>query len=96
VFKLYASVPLVRDALSFGLEQQYLSRRLTVSGATVDGCYVTNLSLLAPRLYRGLEASVGVYNVFDSRYFDPGGEEHVQDALVQYGRTLRFLVRYAF
>ena len=96
VFKLYASVPLVRDALSLGLEQQYLSRRLTLSGATVDGCYVTNLSLLAPRLYRGLEASVGVYNVFDARYFDPGGEEHVQDALVQYGRTLRFLVRYAF
>lgn len=96
MFKLYASVPVIRGRLSLGLEQRCLSRRITLSGGQVDGYCVTNLNLLAPRLYRGLEASLGVYNAFDADYFDPGGAEHVQDGLVQYGRTLRFQLRYAF
>ena len=45
---------------------------------------------------RGLDVSVRVRNLFDERYFTPGGVEHTQPAIEQNGRSvsLRFDWRY--
>jgi hypothetical protein len=36
-----------------------------------------------------LELGLGVYNLFNRTYADPGSEEHVQSSIPQDGRTLR-------
>jgi len=37
-----------------------------------------------------------VGNLFDTAYFDPGGEEHQQDVLARDGRTAWLSVRFRF
>ena len=64
--------------------------------AEVGGYWLANLSLLSKRIAEGAELTVGVYNLFDRRYADPGSEEHVQDSITQDGRTFRIKLAYGF
>jgi iron complex outermembrane receptor protein len=45
---------------------------------------------------KGLELSASIYNLFDTKYGYPGGDEHVQDVLYQDGRTFRLKLTYTF
>jgi len=82
------SVPLAAK-LTAGVDTQYWSSRRTLAGAETGDVFLANVTLLARRLPGRLEASVSVYNLFDRHYGDPGSEEHVQDVLIQDGRTFR-------
>jgi iron complex outermembrane receptor protein len=75
--------------LASGFETQFVSARRTLAGPGVDGFLLTNVTLRAPRLFGRVEASVGVYNLFDLRYADPGSEEHVPDSIPQPRRNFR-------
>lgn len=86
----------IAERLSAGVDARYQSSRLTVAGRETGDVFLANLTLLARRLPGGLEASASVYNLFDRRYGDPGSDEHVQDVLVQDGRTFRFNVMWRF
>lgn len=89
-------VPIIREKVFTGLDVRYTSRRATLSGREVDDFIVTNVTLFAQNLLKGLECSASVYNLFDQRYEDPGGGEHPQDAIVQDGRTFRVKLTYTF
>ncbi|MNC91780.1 hypothetical protein D3C83_80950 [compost metagenome] len=52
--------------------------------------------MLTRKLASGLEVSGSIYNVFDKDYGDPGSEEHIQDVIIQDGRSLRLSVSYRF
>jgi len=93
--KLNATAPLPGGWLRAGAELQYTGSRLTLAGET-GGYWLGNLNLSADRLAPGLEVSLGLYNLFNQRYADPGGTEHVQDAIRQDGRSIRFKLRYLF
>lgn len=93
--KLNASAPLPGGWLRAGAELQYTSARRTLSGET-GGFWLGNLNLGAERLAPGLEASLGLYNIFNRRYADPGGTEHMQDAILQDGRSIRIKFLYRF
>lgn len=93
--KLNATAPLPGGWLRAGAELQYTGPRLTLAGET-GGYWLGNLNLVADRLAPGLEVSLGFYNIFNRRYSDPGGTEHVQDAIRQDGRSIRFKLRYLF
>jgi len=45
---------------------------------------------------KGLDLSASVYNLFDKSYQDPASLDHLQDSLVQDGRTFRVTARYRF
>ncbi|MBI5710912.1 MAG: TonB-dependent receptor [Candidatus Eisenbacteria bacterium] len=92
--RLGATWPLLDRRLSLGSGLQCTSRRRTLAGAWARGFVLGNLTLLAPLRANQLEASLGVYNVFDTRYADPGGEEHVQDLIPQDGRSWRARLRW--
>lgn len=94
--KLNFSSPLPLYGLSLGLEAQYTSSRRTLKGASLGGYPLLNLTLTAPRLAKGLELSVSVYNLLDRSYADPGSEEHVQDAIPQDGRSWRLRLTHFF
>lgn len=93
--KLNATTPLPGGWLRAGAELQYTGPRRTLAGET-GGFWLGNLNLTADRLAPGLEMSLGVYNIFDRRYADPAGTEHVQDAIWQDGRSIRLKLVYRF
>lgn len=93
--KLNLSLPLLRGAWRAGLEAQYVGPRTTLQ-SRIGGYWLANATLFSARLAPGLELSAGLYNLFDHRYADPGGEEHVQDALQQDGRSVRLKLTYGF
>lgn len=57
------------------------------------GC---KFNYLQPKAPHGLELSGSAYNLFDTKYSDPGGDEHKQDSIEQDGRTFRVKLTYRF
>lgn len=94
--KLNVMVPLLKDKISLGIEEQYTSKRKTPKGNYAKGYYLTNVTLFSQRLVRNLEASASVYNLFDHDYGDPASVEHRQDVIPQDGRTFRIKLTYKF
>jgi outer membrane receptor for ferrienterochelin and colicins len=78
-----------------GIEGQYVGERLTLAGEPLAGFFLPNVTLTSPAARR-VELSVGVYNLFDHSYSDPGGEEHRQQSIPQDGRTALARVRVRF
>ena len=78
------------------MEVQYTSKRDAVRGKELDAFTVANLTLTAPGVWKGLDLSASIYNVFDENYDDPGSEEHFQDGIEQDGRLYRVKLQYRF
>lgn len=94
--KLNLTFPVLREKVFLGVEEQYTSKRKTVTRNIADAFFVTNLTLSSPKLVKGLDLSVSVYNLFDKHYRDPGSEEHLQDSIEQDGRTVRLKLVHRF
>jgi iron complex outermembrane receptor protein len=94
--KLNMICPLVKNKLFAGLELQYTGIRKIVNNNDANGYLTGNLTLLSKDLYKGLEASASIYNIFDRAYSDPGGPEHMQDRIEQNGRSFRLKITYRF
>jgi outer membrane receptor for ferrienterochelin and colicins len=71
-----------------GVEVRGVGERRNLSGDEVHGFVLGNVTGRRT-LTKKLELEFGVYNVLDSRYADPGAEEHLQSAITQDGRTAR-------
>jgi outer membrane receptor protein involved in Fe transport len=87
--KLNWSAPLPIVGLLAGYELRYDSRRLTLDGTQSGGYSVSNLHLRSETLLKGLEVSLGIYNLFDKRYAQPGTDTNWQNTLEQDGRSVR-------
>lgn len=94
--KLNMVWPVVQDRLFLGVEEQYMSSRTTRTGNQTGASYLSNATLSCRTPLRGLEFSLSAYNLFDSRYSDPGAAEHVQDTIRQDGRSFRVKLDYSF
>jgi iron complex outermembrane receptor protein len=90
------SVPVLRERLRVSGEGRFLSERRTVAGSRVPAYGIISLTVLAQPIHNGLQVEASVYNLFDHGYADPGGEELVQDRVVQDGRVVRAGARYQF
>jgi iron complex outermembrane receptor protein len=93
--KAHLTVPLYAQLLA-SLELQYNGASRTIRAARADDFLVANLTLLSQRLLPGLEASVGIFNVFDERYGYPGSADNVQDVIEQNGRSVWGKITYRF
>jgi len=94
--KLNFSGPLAATGLRFGYELQYSSKRQAIDGTDLDGYWLSNLQLSADTWAKGLEVSLGLYNLFDQRYDHPGSDINWQNAIEQDGRSARLKVTYRF
>ncbi len=95
--KLNLAAPIMKDNVSAGIEELYMSRRKTLSGASTENVYITNLTLFTQNLASRLEASASIYNLFDKKYGDPVSADLLPlDMVLQDGRTYRLKVTYAF
>jgi outer membrane cobalamin receptor len=89
-------MPLFKGGGSAGVEFEYVGPRKTLTGHSVGGVFLPNITLVSRRLSRNLELSASIYNVTNATYRDPGSEEHRQDAIVQDGRNFRVRLTYHF
>jgi iron complex outermembrane receptor protein len=87
--KANLAVPVLRGWADAGLEMQYVGSRRTLAGQRAGAYTLFNLTLVTRKLASNLEVSASIYNLFDREYGDPGSEEHVQDIIMQDGRSLR-------
>jgi outer membrane receptor for ferrienterochelin and colicins len=94
--KFAMTVPLVQKKLFAGIEEQYTSRRKTLSGNYTNDFYITNLTVFSQRILRGFELSASVYNLLDRKYGDPVSADLAQQTVLQDGRTYRVKLTYAF
>ncbi len=94
--KLNVLVPLPGKRMTAGLEIQYVGTRRTLADQTAPAYWLTNLNFLSRTLAKGLDLSLGVYNLLDEDYGEPGSEEHVQDLIPQNGRSFRIKVTWSF
>lgn len=94
--KLDTNVPLWDHKLFATLDAQYTSRRSTLMQHDVSPYTVVNATILGRELMRNLELSAGIYNAFDKRVYDPGAQQHVQDAIQQDGRNYRAKLVWSF
>ena len=94
--KLGGIAPLVRERLFLGAEALFLSSRLTLSGDHTADAFVVDATLSAPHVVGGLSLQAGAYNLFDTRYADPGGNEHPEDQIAEDGVAFRVEAEYRF
>jgi outer membrane receptor for ferrienterochelin and colicins len=91
--KLGVQIPVSRLFLS--VEGQYVGERLTLGGEALDGFFTPNVTLTSPP-DRRVGFTFSIYNAFNYKYSDPGGEEHLQQSIRQDGRTVLARVRIVF
>jgi iron complex outermembrane receptor protein len=86
---LAAGAPIWRDRLTVGLETSYTGSRLGRSGDSVAASWVARGNLVASVVPGRLDLTIGVGNLFDTRYYHPTGAELLMERLQQDGRTAR-------
>ncbi|KKO18489.1 MAG: TonB-dependent receptor [Candidatus Brocadia sp.] len=89
-------IPMFKRKLFLSGEEQYTGKRRTIMGSSAGDYFITNVTLYSRNIFKTLEVSGGVFNLFDMEYEDPGGEEHAQDVIEQDGRVFRIKITYAF
>jgi iron complex outermembrane receptor protein len=93
--RLGVTFPVVSGVARVAVEARYAGARPIRSGGEAPAVTVAGLSLFVhPLGEAGPELMGTVYNLFDTQWGEPGGEEHLQATLPQDGRSFRFGLRY--
>lgn len=92
--KLRTSVNLWRAGSTAALDAQYMSRRTTLSGATVSPVLLLDASV-NHAVNRSVSLYATVRNALGTRYADPASAEHMQDTIEQVGRTFTAGIRWS-
>lgn len=82
--------------LEAAAELDIVGPRDTLEGRQLETARIANVNLVYHSPLRNLDLAVGLYNVLDHTYPDPGGGEHVQDRIPQDGFTYRVQLHYGF
>jgi len=97
LLKFAVSTPFWNERAIVSIEEQYTGKRRTLAGSTVQDYSLTNLTVLVRNTSRNVEASFGIYNLFNTAYRDPVSAELFPLYSVQQdGRTVRVKLTYAF
>lgn len=94
--KLEVSGPLPWLGLQLAYEWQFVSSRLDDSGVDEGAYAVSNVQLVADGWLRGLELSLGAYNLFDKAYEQPDGDYGWMSSIAQDGLSVRVKAVYRF
>jgi outer membrane receptor for ferrienterochelin and colicins len=87
--KVNLSLPLIREKLFASVEAQYTSQRRTIAGTDLGGFFIMNATLYSRKLWKDLDFSASLYNLFDKRYADPTDLQHDEASIPQDGRNFR-------
>jgi outer membrane receptor for ferrienterochelin and colicins len=88
--KFNATSPLWSDRLMAGVEAQYVGDREDDEGESADDLWLVNLTVFTRRIANVWELSASVYNVFDTRYCEPGALADAEGRTFRVKATCRF------
>lgn len=94
--KLSLSEPLAKTGINLGYGLQYSSSRINTNGTSVDGFWLSDLTVMADRLVKGMDLSLTFGNLFDTQYAYPGSRNNWQSTIAQDGRSIRLKLGYRF
>ena len=94
--KLNFSAPLASTGLRLGYELQHYSERQAIDGTKLAVYTLSNLNLMASQWVKGLDVSLGLYNLFNANYRHPGSDTNWQKSFDQDGRSVRLKLAYRF
>ncbi len=89
-------MPIANESVFAAIDVRSMSKRRTLSGDYASSVLVPNLTISTRKLPKRLELSASLYNLFDTKYGDPGSEEHLQNIIAQDGRSFRVKLTYTF
>lgn len=95
LIKLGVSVPVFSD-FRLSADFHFESFRKTIYDTRTDPFLLANINFISRLLDNKLHVSLRVANVLNKSYGYPGGYEHVQDIIMQDGRTYNLKVAYDF
>ena len=78
------------------MPRQGSSAVTSTSNQRVGGFLLANWTLLSKQISKNMDVSLSIYNLFDSKYSYPGGPEHLENSILQDGRTFRLKIVYRF
>lgn len=111
MIKLNLSAPIYKNKLFAGLEVQYTGPSKTevytpppvnvtatvTPGPNSPGFTVVNLTLFSHDLFiKNLELSASVYNLFNTKYYEPSSDYHLEPYIEQDGINFRIKATYSF
>jgi outer membrane receptor for ferrienterochelin and colicins len=104
MIKLNISAPLLKDKIFAGLEVQYTSQSKTVfdnfpatiPGPNSPGYTVVNFTLYSQNLIKNLDLSASVYNLLNTKYYEPASNFHLEPYIQQDGINFRLKLTYHF
>lgn len=94
--RLNFSSPLPLEGLRLGAELQYDAKRKAIDDSSIDGYWLSHLTLLADKWVTGMEVSLGLRNLFNQHYQHPGADTNWQTRLDQDGRSAWLKMDYRF
>jgi iron complex outermembrane receptor protein len=94
--KLLFSSPLPWEGLRLGYELQYDASRKAIDNSSLDGYWLSHLTVLADKWITGMEVSLGLRNLFNQHYQHPGADTNWQTRLDQDGRSAWLKMDYRF
>lgn len=87
----------VYSRLFLGVEGLYISERKKSDSEWVSAHGKVNTTLSARNIYKNLDLSLGIYNLLDENYSDPGSSDTFPiTSIEQNGRTFRLKASYTF
>ena len=96
LMQLAVSRYLIPNRLTAAFRVQGMSSRSTSAKTVTPGYLFGTLTIRGRKLWSGLGASIEIYNLWNTRFSDPVGEEHRQVTIRQDGRQVRFTAAWEF
>ncbi len=85
--KVLLTRPISSERIRVGAQLDYMSTRRALDGTIVDDHLVTNFTLASDLWDERGRVTMGLFNLFDESFGDPGSEEHEQRMIPQNGRS---------
>lgn len=80
--------------INIAFEYKYGSKRITVYETETDPIHLAKVNVFTDQIFDHFKLSFSVNNLFDSTIKHPGGWEHSQSSIIQYGRNYNFKISY--
>jgi outer membrane receptor for ferrienterochelin and colicin len=84
------------NPINVAFEYKYGSKRITVYETETDPIHLAKVNVFTDQLLDHFKLSFSVNNLLDSTIKHPGGWEHYQPSIIQYGRNYHFSISYGF
>ncbi|MBN1276405.1 MAG: TonB-dependent receptor [Deltaproteobacteria bacterium] len=89
-------LPVYKNMFYLGVQCRYMGERLTRNYEKTDHTIIGDINLSARNIVKGLDLSIGVFNIFNKDYSSPVSAAHIQETIEQDGRTFWFKASYRF